>query len=330
MISGVQGNMAANGTWRVTQIDNNDFSLDGVAGNGTYTGGGTFSFKPRGPGAIYKVQLSDGTRTLISGGPNHVGGTYLDALLDGNGSWTYGDISDLVADPNCNAIYVTNVGFDGYGGSVVSVDTTAGAGGVQNPVATDEETRYYPTSSKLGYGNNSDIFDPYMGPNHGGGFGMLITAGFVWKDGGRNLIPGHIDTVDQTNIQSPVNDGNVNQPRSGGSIGTAEGMIVYTTPPGPSLGGGANPHTGPVESPDQTFNTGFGPAMESMRSASPLAPTLTLLPEVPSIQSPTNTGDRVDLLPSMPNSREKLALNLLDSYFSEFGGNSQLAEEALI
>jgi Putative phage tail protein len=39
-IAGVGGNTAANGTWTITQIDPDNFTLDGSIGNGTYTSGG--------------------------------------------------------------------------------------------------------------------------------------------------------------------------------------------------------------------------------------------------------------------------------------------------
>jgi hypothetical protein len=41
-IADVQGNDAANGTWTITVVDANTFSLDGSAGNGTYRGAGTW------------------------------------------------------------------------------------------------------------------------------------------------------------------------------------------------------------------------------------------------------------------------------------------------
>lgn len=41
-ISGVGGNTAANGTFVVTVLTSNTFSLDGSTGNGTYTSGGTW------------------------------------------------------------------------------------------------------------------------------------------------------------------------------------------------------------------------------------------------------------------------------------------------
>jgi hypothetical protein len=41
-ISGVGGNTAANGTFVVTRVDANSFSLDGSTGNGAYTSGGNW------------------------------------------------------------------------------------------------------------------------------------------------------------------------------------------------------------------------------------------------------------------------------------------------
>lgn len=45
-ISGVQGNTAANGTWTITVINNQNFTLNGSTGNGTYTSGGTVNGTP--------------------------------------------------------------------------------------------------------------------------------------------------------------------------------------------------------------------------------------------------------------------------------------------
>ena len=45
-ISGVAGNTAANGTFTVTKIDANTFSLNGSTGNGAYTSGGTWLPSP--------------------------------------------------------------------------------------------------------------------------------------------------------------------------------------------------------------------------------------------------------------------------------------------
>jgi len=69
-VSGVNGNTAANGTWIITTIDANTFSLNGSVGNGTYTSGGTWS--STGPSnigvVIYDVdRVIDSTHlTLVS------------------------------------------------------------------------------------------------------------------------------------------------------------------------------------------------------------------------------------------------------------------------
>lgn len=42
-VSGVLGNTAANGTFTVTRVDADTFSLDGSTGNGSYTSGGTWN-----------------------------------------------------------------------------------------------------------------------------------------------------------------------------------------------------------------------------------------------------------------------------------------------
>lgn len=42
-ITGVGGNTAANGTFTITKVNDNSFSLDGSTGNGAYTSGGTWT-----------------------------------------------------------------------------------------------------------------------------------------------------------------------------------------------------------------------------------------------------------------------------------------------
>lgn len=44
VVAGVGGNAAANGTWKITKINNNSFSLDGSVGSGNYTSGGTWQW----------------------------------------------------------------------------------------------------------------------------------------------------------------------------------------------------------------------------------------------------------------------------------------------
>jgi hypothetical protein len=47
VIAGVGGNTAANGTWVITVVDGNNFSLNGSTGNGAYTSGGTAAVAAR-------------------------------------------------------------------------------------------------------------------------------------------------------------------------------------------------------------------------------------------------------------------------------------------
>ncbi len=54
-VSGVGGNPGANGVWRVTVTDATHFTLDGSAGNGTYTGGGSVTSQPM---AFYDAETS--------------------------------------------------------------------------------------------------------------------------------------------------------------------------------------------------------------------------------------------------------------------------------
>jgi M6 family metalloprotease-like protein len=59
-INGVGGNTRANGSWKITRIDANQFSLDGREGNGTYTGGGTWVEGKYAPaGALGNIRQTD-------------------------------------------------------------------------------------------------------------------------------------------------------------------------------------------------------------------------------------------------------------------------------
>jgi hypothetical protein len=58
-ISGVLGNTAANGTFNITVVNSNTFSLDGSTGNGAYTSGGTWHVS-----GLYTVEV---TPTLGNG-----------------------------------------------------------------------------------------------------------------------------------------------------------------------------------------------------------------------------------------------------------------------
>ncbi len=91
-VAGVLGNTAANGDFTVTVVNNNQFSLNGSAGNGAYGGGGTFAKisgiqpreKPGSQGAIHFSIVADPTspNLVFVGGdrqdnpfPNSIGAT---------------------------------------------------------------------------------------------------------------------------------------------------------------------------------------------------------------------------------------------------------------
>lgn len=52
-ITGVGGNTAANGSFIITVVDANSFSLNGSSGNGAYTSGGTWNVS-----GLYKATIS--------------------------------------------------------------------------------------------------------------------------------------------------------------------------------------------------------------------------------------------------------------------------------
>lgn len=117
-ITGALGNSAANGTWTITVIDSNRFSLNGSTGNGTYTGSGVWQSvqglepneKPDvagGQGAIHFSIVADptnsnivyvgGDRQPLSNGanvgsfPNAIGAlNYTGRLFRGNASLASG------------------------------------------------------------------------------------------------------------------------------------------------------------------------------------------------------------------------------------------------
>jgi hypothetical protein len=117
VISGVSGNTAANGTFTITKVDNDRFSLNGSTGNGAYTGGGTWVLTDTITGATgagvspivitsANHGLSTGARVTITGvgGNTNANGTFTITRVDndkfslngttgngaysGGGSWT--------------------------------------------------------------------------------------------------------------------------------------------------------------------------------------------------------------------------------------------------
>ena len=71
-ISGVLGNTAANGTFTVTVIDPNTFSLQGSTGNGAYTSGGTWTVT-----GLYSCSITP------TQGNGYAQGSYYDVLVNG-------------------------------------------------------------------------------------------------------------------------------------------------------------------------------------------------------------------------------------------------------
>ena len=61
-VSGVLGIPNANGTFRITKVDANSFSLDRSASNGTYTSGGTWTY------SLFTMELGADDNTIVGSG----------------------------------------------------------------------------------------------------------------------------------------------------------------------------------------------------------------------------------------------------------------------
>jgi hypothetical protein len=92
-IEDVLGNTAANGSFIVTVIDANRFSLTGSTGNGAYVSGGFW--RQANPDALYVGSGNQVWARTTSGGMLSPGG----ALTDSNGN-AAADIRDVIVDPN--------------------------------------------------------------------------------------------------------------------------------------------------------------------------------------------------------------------------------------
>lgn len=65
-VASVSGNTAANGTFTVTRVDDNTFSLDGSTGNGAYTTGGTWHAS-----GLYGISIDATTGNGFASGANY-------------------------------------------------------------------------------------------------------------------------------------------------------------------------------------------------------------------------------------------------------------------
>jgi hypothetical protein len=57
----VEGCTEANGSWKITEVDDDNFTLNGSTFTNTYTSGGKFYEEPRDPDPITKINLSEAT-----------------------------------------------------------------------------------------------------------------------------------------------------------------------------------------------------------------------------------------------------------------------------
>jgi len=67
VITGVNGNTAANGTWTVTRVNATQFSLDGSTGNGAYTNGGTYTLNATSDPTVGNGNRSIGVQIVGAG-----------------------------------------------------------------------------------------------------------------------------------------------------------------------------------------------------------------------------------------------------------------------
>jgi hypothetical protein len=65
-VASVGGNTAANGSFAVTAVDANSFSLDGSTGNGSYTSGGTWK-----TAGLFKVTLTGSVLSSLAAGSTY-------------------------------------------------------------------------------------------------------------------------------------------------------------------------------------------------------------------------------------------------------------------
>jgi hypothetical protein len=186
VISGVVGNTAANGTRTITVIDANRFSLNGIAGNGNYTSGGTWR---------------TGSQTAFAGS-NDVFVTKLNAAGTGKLYSTYigGNQNDqgfnIAVDGSGNA-YVTGVTFGNFPIVGASNDTSfGGTVGSQRDVFLARLSSTGQVNYTTYFGGSSDEF---AGANIFGGKMLALDGTQVIVAGSTNSnnlpVPNGFDTA---------------------------------------------------------------------------------------------------------------------------------------
>lgn len=107
LIYGVQGNPAANGLHQITVLTTTTFSLDGVAGNGAYTSGGTAVLFP-----------DEDTDTMADVTQIAIGNGYTDGGISLTGNAT--DFPTLTEDDgnDQSVVGLKSISFNASGGSI--------------------------------------------------------------------------------------------------------------------------------------------------------------------------------------------------------------------
>jgi hypothetical protein len=121
-ISGVLGNLAANGTFQITVTSTTTFSLNGSTGNGSYTGGGTVNTTP----FAWPVNFTEGTPVLAIGNDGYTP-AQISTNVNGNAIFNATNINPFT---NLNTSFTIN--------NVSNYRTTiaAGSNGQSLPQAT--------------------------------------------------------------------------------------------------------------------------------------------------------------------------------------------------
>lgn len=91
VIEGVTGNTNANGTYQISLQDGDNFILQGRAGNGNYTGGGTWSLAVRGASAASPIVITSENHGLRNGARVQIDG--VQGLNGANGVYTVRNVT---------------------------------------------------------------------------------------------------------------------------------------------------------------------------------------------------------------------------------------------